>query len=228
MTKTLNIGHRGAKGYEPENTLPSFRKAIELEVDGVEFDVHVCKSGELIVMHDFTVDRTTNGSGAISDLTLSELKKLRINDSIEIPTLEEVLWLFSKSHLINIELKGTQTAELVCDCIEKNVKENKFDYSNFIVSSFQREELARVAEYNAKIPLGILTQDSVEEALEWADEFSAKAIHPHFSLLTTENVALTHQKGYQIYTWTVNELEDIQHIKMFGVNGIITDFSDRI
>jgi glycerophosphoryl diester phosphodiesterase len=228
MTKTLNIGHRGAKAYEPENTLPSFQKAIELGADGVEFDVHVCKSGELVVIHDFSVDRTTNGTGAISDLTLRELKELRINDALEIPTLAEVLQLFNKSHCINIELKGRHTAELVCDCIERNVKEHKFDYENFMVSSFQREELARVAAYNAKISLGILTQASVEQALEWAAAFSAKAIHPHFSLLTTENVALTRQKGYQIFTWTVNEFEDIQRVKSFGVNGIITDFSDRI
>ena len=224
----LNIGHRGSKGYEPENTLISFRRALELNADGVEFDVHICKSGELVVIHDFTVDRTTNGTGAVSDLTLSELKKLRINGSIEIPTLEEVLLLFNKKHFINIELKGTHTAKLVCDCIEKNVQEDGFAYSNFIVSSFQRDELESVANYNSKIPLGILTQASVEQALEWAEEFSATAIHPHFSLLTTENVALTRQKGYQIYTWTVNEFDDIQRVKEFGVNGIITDFSDRI
>lgn len=228
MNKILNIGHRGAKGYEPENTLISFQKALDLNADGVELDVHVCKSGELIVIHDFTVDRTTNGTGAISDLTLSELKKLRINDLIEIPTLEEVLLLFNKKHLINIELKGTHTAKLVCDFIDKNVDNHTFNYSNFIVSSFQREELATVAAYNSKIPLGILTQASVEQSLEWADAFSAVAIHPHFSLLTTENVALTHQKGYQIYTWTVNEFEDIERVKEFCVNGIITDFSDRI
>lgn len=228
MNKILSIGHRGAKGYEPENTLISFQKAIELKADGVELDVHVCKSGELIVMHDFTVDRTTNGTGAIADLTLSELKKLRINQTIEIPTLGEVLQLFSKRHFINIELKGKDTAEPVCDCIDRNVTEAKFDYQNFIVSSFQREELARVAEYNAKIPLGILTQASVEQALEWADAFSAQAIHPHFSLLTTENVALTRQKGYQIFTWTVNEFEDIARVKEFGIDAIITDFPDRI
>jgi glycerophosphoryl diester phosphodiesterase len=228
MTKTLNIGHRGAKAYEAENTLASFQKAIELGADGVEFDVHVCKSGELVVIHDFSVDRTTNGTGAISDLTLSELKELRINDALEIPTLDEVLQLFNKRHFINIELKGRHTAELVCDCIQEIVHEHKFDYKNFIVSSFQREELATVAAYNSKILLGILTQDSMKQALEWAVAFSAKSIHPHFSLLTTENVALSRQKGYQIYTWTVNELEDIQRIKSFGVNGIITDFLDRI
>ncbi|WP_432672674.1 glycerophosphodiester phosphodiesterase [Flavobacterium sp. SM2513] len=228
MNKPLNIGHRGAKAYEPENTLVSFQKALELNADGVELDVHACKSGELIVFHDFTVDRTTNGTGAVSDLTLTELKKLRINGTIEIPTLDEVLAFFNKSHFINIELKGTHTAQLVCDCIERNRQQNNFDYSNFIVSSFQREELATVAQYNSKIPIGVLTQASVEQALDWADEFEAIAIHPHFSLLTTENVALTRQKGYQIYTWTVNELEDIQRVKQLGVNGIITDFPDRI
>ncbi len=228
MTKILTIGHRGARGYEPENTMPSFLKAIELKADGVEFDVHVCKSGELIVIHDFTVDRTTNGTGAVSDLTLSALKKLRIQEKYEIPTLDAVLVLYNKSHFINIELKGPHTAHLVCDCIDNWVQKERFTYSNFIVSSFQRDELAAVASYNPDIPLGILTQASVEQALEWAAAFNAKAIHPHFSLLTTENVALAHEKGYKVYTWTVNEMDDIQQIEKLGVDAIITDFPDRI
>ena len=223
-----NIGHRGAKGYTPENTLISFQKALELNADGVELDVHACKSGELIVIHDFTVDRTTNGTGAVADFTLQELKKLRIEGKHEIPTLDEVLVLFAKSHFINIELKGSHTAELVCDCIDKNVKDNGFEYSNFIVSSFQRDELETVTRYNSKIHIGVLTQASVEQALEWASEFNAKAIHPHFSLLTAENVALAHQKKYKVYTWTVNEISDIQRVKKLGVDAIITDFPDRI
>ena len=228
MKKISNIGHRGAKGFEPENTIPSFQKAIELHVDGVELDVHVCKSGELVVIHDFTVDRTTNGIGVVADMTLAELKKLRINSLYEIPTLEEVLSLFNNQHLINIELKGKNTAQLVCDCINRWVHNQQYEYQNFIVSSFQRKELEVVANYNSKIPLGILTQASVEQALEWADVFLAKAIHPHFSLLTPENVALTHQKGYQIYTWTVNEIADIERVKNLEVEAIITDFPDRI
>lgn len=228
MNKILIIGHRGAKAYQPENTLISFQKAIELKADGVEFDVHVCKSGELIVIHDFTVDRTTNGTGAVADFTLQELKKLRIEEQHQVPTLDEVLILFNKSHFINIELKGSHTAELVCDCIAKNVKENRFEYSNFIVSSFQRDELDTVARYNSNIHVGVLTQASVEQALEWAAEFNAKAIHPHFSLLTAENVALAHQKKHKVYTWTVNEISDIQRVKNLGVDAIITDFPDRI
>jgi glycerophosphoryl diester phosphodiesterase len=228
MNSFLKIGHRGAKGYEPENTLVSFEKALEMNADGIELDVHTCKSGELIVIHDFTVDRTTNGKGAVSDLTLYELKALRINATFQVPTLEEVLTLFTKNHLINIELKGTNTAQKVCECISKWVKENRLLYQNFIVSSFEEQLIAQVAEINAKIPLGILTQTSMEQALEWANRYAAKAIHPHFSLLTPENVALTRKKGYQIFTWTVNEPVDIERVKDLGVNGIITDYLDRI
>ena len=228
MKKTLNIGHRGAKGHEPENTLPSFQKALDLNVDGIELDVHVCKTGELIVIHDFTVDRTTNGSGTVSELTLSEIKALRINDHIEVPTLEEVLELVGKKCLINIELKGRHTAKPVSHLIEKYILEKEYKYEDFIVSSFQREELEMMYLINPKVHLGVLSQASVTQALEWATVFSAKAIHPHFSLLTEENVQKTQEQGFKIYTWTINETEDIERIKTYNIDGIITDFPERI
>ena len=228
MKKTLNIGHRGAKGHEPENTLPSFQKALDLNVDGIELDVHVCKTGELIVIHDFTVDRTTNGSGTVSELTLSEIKALRINGHIEVPTLEEVLELVGKKGLINIELKGRHTAKPVSHLIEKYILEKEYKYEDFIVSSFQREELEMMYLINPKVHLGVLSQASVTQALEWATAFSAKAIHPHFSLLTEENVQKTEEQGFKIYTWTINETEDIERIKTYNIDGIITDFPERI
>ncbi|MBA9073717.1 glycerophosphoryl diester phosphodiesterase [Flavobacterium gossypii] len=228
MKKTLNIGHRGAKGHEPENTLPSFQKALDLNVDGIELDVHVCKTGELIVIHDFTVDRTTNGSGTVSELTLSEIKALRINGHIEVPTLEEVLELVGKKCLINIELKGRHTAKPVSHLIEKYILEKEYKYEDFIVSSFQREELEMMYLINPKVHLGVLSQASVTQALEWATAFSAKAIHPHFSLLTEENVQKTQEQGFKIYTWTINETEDIERIKTYNIDGIITDFPERI
>jgi len=228
LKKTLNIGHRGAKGHEPENTLPSFQKALDLNVDGIELDVHVCKTGELIVIHDFTVDRTTNGSGTVSELTLSEIKALRINDHIEVPTLEEVLELVGKKCLINIELKGRHTAKPVSHLIEKYILEKEYKYEDFIVSSFQREELEMMYLINPKVHLGVLSQASVTQALEWATAFSAKAIHPHFSLLTEENVQKTQEQGFKIYTWTINETEDIERIKAYNIDGIITDFPERI
>lgn len=228
MKKILNIGHRGAKGHEPENTLPSFQKAMDLNVDGIELDVHVCKTGELIVIHDFTVDRTTNGSGAVSELSLSEIKSLRINDEIEVPTLEEVLDLVEKKCFINIELKGRHTAKPVSHLLEKYILERDYSYDDFIVSSFQREELEMMFTINPNIHLGILTQASVNQALEWASTFSAKAIHPHFSLLTEKNVKKAQDEGFKVYTWTINETEDIERIKTYNVNGIITDFPEKI
>jgi glycerophosphoryl diester phosphodiesterase len=228
LKKILNIGHRGAKGHEPENTLPSFQKALDLNADGIELDVHVCKTGELIVIHDFTVDRTTNGSGTVSELSLSEIKSLRINGDIKIPTLEEVLELVGKKCLINIELKGRHTAKPVSHLIEKYILEGDYSYDDFIVSSFQREELEMIFSINPKIHLGVLSQASVTQALEWANTFSAKAIHPHFSLLTEENVKKAQAQGFKVYTWTVNETEDIERIKTYNVNGIITDFPEKI
>jgi len=109
----LRIGHRGAAGHAPENTLASFRKAIELGLDMTELDVHVCASGELVVIHDENVDRTTNSKGWVSKLSLTELKRLDAGAGETVPTLAEVLDLLKDRIMLNIELKGLGTAEPV-------------------------------------------------------------------------------------------------------------------
>ena len=114
----IKVGHRGAMGYEPENTLRSFKKALELGVDMIEFDVYVCKSGELVVIQDDTLERTTNGKGLVIEKTLAELKELDAGKEEKIPTLEEIMDLADKKVKINVELKGNNTAEPVSDMIE--------------------------------------------------------------------------------------------------------------
>ncbi|ESU29672.1 glycerophosphoryl diester phosphodiesterase family protein [Flavobacterium limnosediminis JC2902] len=222
------IGHRGAKGYIPENTLESFQKALDLGVDGIELDVHVCASGELVVFHDFTVDRVTNGSGEVDKLTLSELKTLKIAGELQIPTLAEVFDLINRKCWINVELKGHDTAQPTCELIEKYVTKKGWTYEDFIVSSFQKDELEKTRAHNPKIRLATLSQASVEQALEWADELSAYAIHPHFSLLTDDNIHEAKKKGYKINVWTVNHYEDIQRLEAHIIDGIISDFPDRL
>lgn len=224
----LSFGHRGAKGYVIENTLASFQKALDLNVHGIELDVHVCVSGELVVFHDFTLDRMTNGSGEIQNFSLDELKILKVNNTCEIPTLEEVLNLIERKCKVNIELKGHDTAKPAVKIIEKFVHERNWKMEDFIVSSFQRDELYKVSQLNSNIPLAVLTQASVEQAMEWADEFSAKYIHPHFSLLTEDNCKVANEKGFMINTWTVNDVVDIERLKKYNINGIISDFPDRI
>lgn len=222
------IGHRGAKGYVSENTLESFQKALDFGVDGIELDVHICASGELVVFHDFTLDRLTNKTGAIANFTLSKLNSVLIEEKYKISTLTEVLQVIDRKCFVNIELKGHQTAEPVFKLVSKLIEEENWQPNHFLISSFQFEELEKFASFQSEIPLAVLTQASVEQAIDWAKQFRAKAIHPHFSLLTKENCQQVKKIGLQINTWTVNSVEDIANVKQFDIDGIISDFPDRI
>jgi glycerophosphoryl diester phosphodiesterase len=224
----LKIGHRGAKGHAPENTLISFQKAIELGVDGIELDVHLTSDLQLICIHDDTLDRTTSGTGLVNSFTLSELKAVRIENLHEIPTLEEVLDLIDKKIFINIELKGKNTAKPVAEIIEHFIKEKNWNYNHFIVSSFDWNALQEVRSLNPKIAIGVLTQTDLGLAIAFADFIKAKSIHPYFHLLIEENSTAINEKGFQVFPWTVNEQEDIYKIKSLQVHGIISDFPDRL
>lgn len=228
MAAMLKIGHRGAKGHVTENTLASFKKALALGANAIELDVHVCATGELVVFHDFTVDRLTNGTGEVHQMTLTELKALTITGGYTIPTLDEVLQLLQGKCFINIEMKGRHTAVPLAKLLAGYVAEKKYSYTRFIVSSFQYNELKQLHALNPNVALGILTQASIAQAMDWALEFSAKAIHPHYSLLTQTNVKRAHNAGYKIYTWTVNEPEDIARVQLYNVDGIISDYPDRL
>lgn len=224
----LKIGHRGAKGHKPENTLVGFQKAIDLHVNRIELDVHLSADNELMVIHDETVDRTTDGKGFVSEFSLPELKRFLIDKEHHIPTLAEVLNLIDQKCDINIELKSFETADKVVKLIEKYVSKKKWNYNQFVVSSFDWNALQEVAFSNSAIPIGVLTETDLDLALAFAKFIQAKSIHPHFHLLTKENTAQLQEKGFQVFPWTVNETEDIKKIKTFNVDGIISDFPDRL
>lgn len=228
MNKILKIGHRGAKGYEPENSLVSFEKAIQMGADGIELDVHLSLDGHLIVIHDETIDRTTNGKGVVNQLTLQELKSFTINEKYTIPTLEEVLDLVNKRCFINIELKNQDTAESVVQVIEHYISEKNWNHDHFLVSSFDWNALQQVRFLNENIRIGVLTETDLDLAISFARFLKAEALHPDFQLLTKEYTAKIQQKGIQVFPWTVNETDDIHKMKSFQVDGIITDFPDRI
>src|SRR5690606_31552672 len=154
----------------------------------IEIDVHRCASGELVVIHDFTLDRTTNGKGEVSKASLKELRKLLVESKFRIPLLTEVLDLIEGKCFINIELKGLNTAATTCEIIEEYIRERNWKYSDFIVSSFQKNELFEVYKNNPEIPIGVLSKASVTEALELGKLLKAKAIHPSIGIITRENV----------------------------------------
>ncbi|MCM4159495.1 glycerophosphodiester phosphodiesterase [Antarcticibacterium flavum] len=222
------IGHRGAKAHVAENTLESISKALEFKVDAIEIDVHRCQTGELVVIHDFTLDRTTNGSGEVCRKSLQELQELLVEGKYKIPLLTEVLDLISGKCQINIELKGSNTAEEACKIIQKYIKEKGWEYEDFIVSSFQQNELFKVFHCDPEIPLGVLSKASVAEALELGNKINAKAIHPSIGIISRANVQDCKKAGFQVNVWTVNEPEAIARMKDFGVDGIISDFPDLL
>jgi glycerophosphoryl diester phosphodiesterase len=218
----LKIGHRGAKGYVAENTLVSFAKAIELNVDAIELDVHLSSDGEVMVIHDKTINRTTEATGFVKDSSASELKK------IGIPTLNDVLLYVNRRCTINIEIKEATAAQKVIQIVEKQVNEQNWNYNQFEVSSFIWESLEIISKLNSNIALGVLTEDSIEKALAFAIQIKAKSINPYFKILNTKNVNLLHSNGFKIYAWTVNTPEDLIIVKSLNVDGIISDFPDRI
>lgn len=228
MQDPLRIGHRGAKTYVAENTLASVEKALALGVDGIEIDVHRCSSGELVVFHDFTLDRMTNGTGEIANHSLDELKSLKVNQDHAIPLLEEVLDLVDGQCFLNIELKGRFTGESVVKTIQNYIRNYHWTNDQFLISSFQFKELELVRSLNEHIRLGVLTKASVTEAVQFGKRIKANAIHPNMALVSNDNVKWAQNEGLKVITWTVNNEEDILRMKTYGVDGIISDNPDRI
>ncbi|MHC0439922.1 glycerophosphodiester phosphodiesterase [Flavobacterium sp. 3-210] len=224
----LKIAHRGAKAYEPENTLQAFQKALDLNSDGIELDVHLSADGNVIVIHDETIDKMTNGKGAVNSFSLQELKSFSIAEKHQIPTLKEVFDLVNKKCFINIELKSAAALTKVVSLIDEYVSEKDWKYEHFIISSFDWNALLEVHNLDSKIPIGVLTETDLNLALAFAETIKAKAINPYYHLLTEENTKQMQQKGFLVLPWTVNIEEDIQKIKSYKVNGIITDFPDKI
>ena len=228
MNNFLKIGHRGAKAYVAENTLESIQKALDIGVDMIEIDVHKCASGELWIIHDFTLDRTTDGSGEIAKKPAEVLKKLKVEGHYKIPQLTEVLDLVEGKCMLNIELKGLNTAEPVSKIVKEKVETGKWKYSDFIISSFQKNELFETRKLDKEVPIAVLSKASVPEAIELGKRLKASAIHPSLGIITRDNTKLSQDAGFKVNVWTVNEREDILRMIDFGVDGIISDYPNRL
>jgi glycerophosphoryl diester phosphodiesterase len=224
----LKIAHRGASGIEPENTLAAFQKAIEMGVDGIELDVHLTSDGEIIVIHDDTLERTTTGSGIVGQMTLQQIRSFRCANNERIPTLSETLHLIDRQSMVNIELKGADTNGPVVQLIEQFVAEQDWHFDLFLVSSFDWNALQHVRKMNPAIPVGVLTATDIDLAIGFAEFINAETIHAYYHLLDAGNVAQMQRKGFEVLTWTVNEPSDIDNARSYNIDGIITDYPNRI
>lgn len=221
----LCIGHRGARGHEPENTLLSIRRGLELGAQAIEIDVwHV--EGELVVIHDARLERTTNGKGVVARKTLSYLRSLDAGKGERIPTLREVFQTVGRRAMINVELKGRRTAAPTVRLIEEFVTMHGWTYEDFLVSSFNRTELRAIKDPRIRIGL-LLTRPSRFFALS-ARRVRASTVNPAYKWVSAKFVQDAHRQGLLVFPYTVNEAADIHRMREMGVDGIFTDYPERV
>lgn len=216
----LKIGHRGARAYEPENTLRSFRYAVDLGVDAVELDVRRTKDNQLVVIHNADVDKTTNGEGSVNELTLEEIKKLVTDKGEQIPTLGEVLDLVDRKVKVLVELKETGTEEAVLDLIRA-----KSLLDNVVIISFHEDALRKVRELDNSVATGLIYvrhKNPVQAALDLKAEYLLSL----YRFTHSANIKKAHENGLKVIVWTINTKEEVAEYKNKGVDGIASDRPD--
>lgn len=215
-------------GHETENTLASIQKALDLNVDMIEIDVFKIASGEIVVFHDEKIDRLTNGSGDIESLDLEALKNLTVEGNHKIPLLSEVLNVINHKVPLNIELKGPGTSEGVMNLIKTYMENEGWTLDDFLISSFNWEELKNMRRINKDIKIAILTEDDPLDAIPIANDLNAVAINPNYLSLTKENVQEIKSQGFKVFTWTVNDTKQISNMRILGVDGVFTNYPERV
>lgn len=220
----LCIGHRGAMGYAPENTLKSFAKAVALGVQCVELDVY-CVEGTLLVFHDDFLERTTNGRGRLMDHDLAYLRSLQLAEQQRIPTLQEVCELLDGRVGVNIELKGPNTAPAVADFL---LRQSRIDWA--LVSSFDHSALQEMRALMPDVRLGLLLEAGVK-SFAWSAQMRALkpySLHPSLHSVDRPLIARAREYGLKIFVYTVNRISDIKRMEALGVDGVFTDYPDKV
>ena len=229
----LIYGHRGASAYAPENTLEAFRLAMEMGADGIELDVHLSKDGELMVIHDQDLDRTTGFHGKVCDYTLAELKELDACNGMEafrgvkIPTLKEVYELLKPyGAMVNIEIK---TTESFYPGIEEKLLELEREMGmegKTVYSSFNHYTIARLRQLDPQAQLGLLYMSGLYEPWNYAKQVGAQYIHPiYFNLMIPGLAQGCAENGIGINAWTVDDPQMIGLCLQSGAN-VITNKPD--
>jgi glycerophosphoryl diester phosphodiesterase len=226
----FNIAHRGASGDFPENTLCAFDAAIAAGATMCELDVQRTADGVLVVIHDDTLERTTDGDGRVAATTFAALRRLDAGRwrSVQfagerVPTLREVFERVRGRCALNVELKAPGTAAPVCELIHEMRAEE-----TTLVSSFDWALLAEVRRLAPAITTGLLTDRAAGRALAAAQAMHATALNPRHDLIDRELCTAAHDQGFQVYAWTVDEPTEMDRLIDAGVDGIITDYPARL
>ena len=228
------IAHRGGAAHAPENTLAAFQKSVELGVQFIETDLQLTRDARFVAIHDSTLDRTTNGKGPVRESTLAQIRE---NDAglwydrgyvgERVPTLEEVLQ-FARKHDVVLYLEIKYEAAWGMHSSLVSALQQSESISRTVVISFDPVTLAAIRKLDESILIGLLVEDAKRDVVSLALETGARQLCPSSAIVTPELVQRAHQAELKIVTWTVNQREEMQAMIAAGVDGIITDFPDRL
>lgn len=233
LPQPIIFAHRGASAHAPENTIAAFELALTQQADGIELDVKLTSDGKVIVHHDPTLNRTTNGQGRLKDMSLAELKNLDagafFSDQFrgeKIPSLDEVFEAVGKRTFINVELTNYNTprdelVETVCMVVKKHQLQKRVMFSSFFGSN-----LSKARSYLPDVPRGLLAFNGLLGA--WARSFGFvfgkyQALHPYLKDMSQQEVLRVHRLKRRVHVWTVNAEEDMRRLFGWGVDAIFTD-----
>lgn len=231
---TKNFAHRGFSGCYPENTMLAFEKAVEVGADGIELDVQLTKDGEVVIIHDETIDRTTDGKGTVVSFTYEELQKFDASFKFrgqmgfnKIPTLREYFELVKDTNIItNIELKtGINEYLGIEEKVWELIKEYKLE-EKVIISSFNHYSILRMKKIAPSLKCGLLSETWIVNAGKYTENLGIECYHPHFANMTKDIVKEIKSHGIEINTWTVNKEEDMRDLIEKGIDIIIGNYPD--
>ena len=217
------VGHRGAAAVQSENTLDGFRYAIDIGCDYVETDVHLSKDGHLVIIHDDTVDRTTDGSGSVAGMTLAELRALDAGQGRQIPLLQEVLDVVRGKVILLCELKGPYTPDPVARAVMANGM-----VEQSIFTSFHMGRLARIKQIDERLQIGATFGDPPPDALEQVMALGATTVGIHHAKMTENFVVRARQLGLNLRAWNPDSEEEIQRMIDLQPTGISSNRPDRV
>jgi glycerophosphoryl diester phosphodiesterase len=223
MHRALKIGHRGAAGHAPENTLAAIRKGIDLHVDFIEIDLRCTADGALVALHDSTVNRTTNGKGRVDRLSLRDIKLLDAGNGESIPTLDEVLDLVRGQTGLMLELKIQGLGQMTVEAVQRAGW-----HAPVIYASFLHGELAVIRSIDAKAALMPLFGRRVSASAAIARRYGASHIGLRHDTVTRRLVEALHAAGLSVSVYTADDTRDIQRVLSLGVDGVISNLPERI
>lgn len=228
MSDFIVIAHRGASGSWPENSLLAFAKALEAGVSWLELDIHRSADGELVVIHDSTLQRTSNGRGTVSSMSLKELQRFDIGQGEKVPLLAKVLDLAAGKATVNIELKGAGVAIPLAKLLRQRIDGQQQSAGNFLASSLNEKELILFAEQLPQVRVAPVSDCPDLHTWQLANRLNAWSVHLEKGAVDQQVISEARRHKRKLLAYTVNAPDEVERLKVLGIDGVFSDYPERL